>query len=1153
MLLSSTIMMFAAMAFTSCVDDNDDLGMPYLEVTPEVLKFDADGKAIGASEFEIKTNRVWTLDIPEGAEWVRPSATSGNGDGKVSFNLFASAVGQSAKLTFSLKNSAGFAYMTRDVIIEQGDAPQVGPIGELVAWIKEKNPAAGALNYPVETIEAVILANNVYGNNFGKLYVGDNTTLPNSGMILYSTTDYNKPNSAKFPVGKKVTLDMRNAEYAPYQNLRELKGVVVTVSDEDPVTVVYPTLSAAQLNTDEYQGQYVKVTNVTPQSSFVGQAWVTSDKRAVKLDANGGAEVQSYMTTASDAPDFATMTIANKTGAIYGAAERIGTTIQIIPTKPEDVMEISEGGDEPAVSTGAASTLTATEATLAGSSRNIADATEVGVEYILFADAIDWSGATKKAAAAVSTSWTVEVTGLTESTKYAYRAYAVSSGSTIYGAAADFTTKSTSSADIFVDFTDLGGYPSGFPDKKGTTTLATYNFGGYDFTFFGVMNSDKGGYYSSTYSTNVPPTVLIWGQKGGYIGLPAVSDKALTKVVCTVPEGASGAVQVGVYDAANQPVSGGEAITWEKSGSGYRTYTYTLSGTAVNTSYRLYVNNAYNSQLAQLELYYGEGGGAETPSLTPATATMEFASAADAVGKTQEYTLANASGLTLFAEVADKTNFSAEVENTNIVRVKALNTNDGTVRSTTVTVYLAETQSGEKKATATINVKQAGLSSGPIAITIPELVAKIIPEAAAAVVLDADNDYTFEGVVMNDVAGGNYSFNNLILATEGATEQHNGVTLYGSQVEPSTLNLNKGDKVKVTLIKGLAKIQNYQGMFEITGDRDATWCNVEKLGTATITPVEITAAQLADYQGMAVKINNATTTAAGVWANADDISSHTLTTANGNLTVFCNKGADAFLYQPYAAATGAITGLAAVNKNASQLVPRNMADVAAFNPTVPTITYLDPDALSWGSAEVQAKTIAVKGADIDGNLSYTISGGASSKFTVSISGTTVTVTPVGTNETADNIEETLTIAATGGNSMTATLKQAKKGSSGDKTLEIDFSTYGWGNSDTVPSPLEVGAFTFTFTKGSASNPAKWYDSGTAIRLYPKSSMTLASSTATITKIEYTYAGAKYNNWTTNVGTLDNRIWTGSANSILFTVGSSGEQVRLQKVLITYTE
>ena len=79
--------------------------------------------------------------------------------------------------------------------------------------------------------------------------------------------------------------------------------------------------------------------------------------------------------------------------------------------------------------------------------------------------------------------------------------------------------------------------------------------------------------------------------------------------------------------------------------------------------------------------------------------------------------------------------------------------------------------------------------------------------------VDATADRYFEAVVQNDVEGGNYSFNNLILTTENSTAAGNGITLFGSQVEPSTLNLNKGDKVKVTLYKGLAKTVNYNGNF----------------------------------------------------------------------------------------------------------------------------------------------------------------------------------------------------------------------------------------------------------------------------------------------------------------------------------------------------
>ncbi len=216
------------------------------------------------------------------------------------------------------------------------------------------------------------------------------------------------------------------------------------------------------------------------------------------------------------------------------------------------------------------------------------------------------------------------------------------------------------------------------------------------------------------------------------------------------------------------------------------------------------------------------------------------------------------------------------------------------------------------------------------AITIPEMIAMM---TTTETVLDATADRTFQAVVQNDTTGGNYSFNNLILATQGATAQGNGITLYGSQVEPTAIKVNKGDLVKVTLLKGLANLVNYSGLYEVTGSKDATWVTIEKIGTATITPVVITPDKLADYQGMAVTIQNATPDAAGVWATTGGISSHTFTASSQNFTVFCKKGATEFVNVSYVVKTAAISGLAAVNKNAAQLVPRNIADVSAFNGT----------------------------------------------------------------------------------------------------------------------------------------------------------------------------------------------------------------------------
>ena len=298
------------------------------------------------------------------------------------------------------------------------------------------------------------------------------------------------------------------------------------------------------------------------------------------------------------------------------------------------------------------------------------------------------------------------------------------------------------------------------------------------------------------------------------------------------------------------------------------------------------------------------------------------------------------------------------------------------------------------------------------AITIPELIAQMTTTEAP---VDANADRYLDAVVMNDVAGANYTFNNLILATENATEAGNGITLYGSQVEPSTLGLNKGDKVRVTLYKGLAKVVNHSGKYEVTGAKEATWCKVEKTGTVTSIPTAtIAAADLAKYQGMAVTIANASVAQAGVWASASALSSHTFTADGANFTVFCKqsdeKNPSVFLDVPFKAGSGNISGLAAVYKNNSQLVPRNLDDVAAFSDSsTPMITGVTPASVSipaTGGDQVLTVSVLNQG---DNQLSVS---GLTPPLSATVDGLTVTVTAEANTGTSP-VNQTLTITLAG--------------------------------------------------------------------------------------------------------------------------------------------
>ena len=84
-LFFSALTVFAVAVFAGCTDDNDDMGAPYLNVTPENLTFDAEGQPADEynGTFIVETNRPWRAIVEDEQTWVRLSATEGEGDAAV--------------------------------------------------------------------------------------------------------------------------------------------------------------------------------------------------------------------------------------------------------------------------------------------------------------------------------------------------------------------------------------------------------------------------------------------------------------------------------------------------------------------------------------------------------------------------------------------------------------------------------------------------------------------------------------------------------------------------------------------------------------------------------------------------------------------------------------------------------------------------------------------------------------------------------------------------------------------------------------------------------------------------------------------------------------------------------------------------------------
>ena len=104
--------------------------------------------------------------------------------------------------------------------------------------------------------------------------------------------------------------------------------------------------------------------------------------------------------------------------------------------------------------------------------------------------------------------------------------------------------------------------------------------------------------------------------------------------------------------------------------------------------------------------------------------------------------------------------------------------------------------------------------------------------------------------------------------------------------------------------------------------------------------------------------------------------------------------------------------------------------------------------------------------------------------------------------------------------------------------------------------VTVDGVTASFAKGSGSNAPAWYAAG--LRLYANNTVTISSSD-TITGVSFNWEkqGTKaFNTVTANPGNYTHPsaagtgTWTGSANEIVFTLGSSG-QLQLNTFSVTY--
>ena len=120
------------------------------------------------------------------------------------------------------------------------------------------------------------------------------------------------------------------------------------------------------------------------------------------------------------------------------------------------------------------------------------------------------------------------------------------------------------------------------------------------------------------------------------------------------------------------------------------------------------------------------------------------------------------------------------------------------------------------------------------------------------------------------------------------------------------------------------------------------------------------------------------------------------------------------------------------------------------------------------------------------------------------------------------------------------------------TVTFNVADYNFANQEALTS-YTVGDVTIAFDGGGNNNSPKYYTSGTAVRCYPKNTITVSGKT--IKKVEvvapdgYTNAIDLYNDSTK----LDNFTWEGSSENVVLTFdrNKTSGQSRFVKINVTY--
>lgn len=419
-LFVTTMFVMATALFAGCVDDNDDIEAPRLEVSPKTLVFDTDGTPVEGSQsyFEISANRHWTATVLDDKTWVTLSKMEGDGSDKVQVSI-PEGITDEAKVLIQISNKVG-VLMKEEVTIRSGNI-----------------------------VPAVVIYNETFGTTAPSKspypFVDEFTDWVKSGegstTVEYAGSGASIRQSGKLSAGYEGASGGDKLFFGNNANFIIQK--ITLKSDQTNLKLGFGGSYSQQI-TGGYDNEF-KPESFHFYLSKDGTTW----SNAIQYDYKQADEYWVYVTS-----NF-TLKYPVNTLYIKFAADIASVFAIDDPTLStgNGGQEIDLGNTDPAVSTAEATQVNGTSATLGGSVVNmdVASATEVGVQYTEYTGDvtnIDWANVAKTKAQEKVSPWTVAVTGLTSGSQYAVRAYATTSTGDIYGSVETFTASAPEAISI---------------------------------------------------------------------------------------------------------------------------------------------------------------------------------------------------------------------------------------------------------------------------------------------------------------------------------------------------------------------------------------------------------------------------------------------------------------------------------------------------------------------------------------------------------------------------------------------------------------------------------------------------------------------------------------------------------------------------------